>query len=144
MDNVSPFANTNSLIALYLEPHLNTFYKSYHNIITLNAMPTGPLSNLVSSISSPKLSPFHDYTSFSSHPQCTFVLQRYPNNSSSSPKNPDFFMGADDIPSVFSYLQQNGYTIDTNLTKLILKTNISTGGNLNASRKIICTIQYNH
>jgi len=39
MDNDSPFANTNSLIVLYLEPYLNTFYKSYQNIITLNAMP---------------------------------------------------------------------------------------------------------
>jgi len=148
MDNDSPFANTNSLIVLYLEPYLNTFYKSYQNIITLNAMPTGPLALLVSSISSPRLSPFYDTSPFTSYPQCTFALLRYPNNSSTphSPKNPDFFMGADDIPSVFSYLRQNGYTIDTSLTKLILNTNISLAGtsNHNASRKMICTIQYNH
>ena len=94
MDNDSPFANTNSLIVLYLEPYLNTFYKSYQNIITLNAMPTGPLALLVSSISSPRLSPFYDTSPFTSYPQCTFALLRYPNNSSTphSPKNPDFFM----------------------------------------------------
>ena len=152
MDTTSPFAATNTSVVLYLEPHLNTYHKSYQNIITLSAMPPGPLAQLVSSISSPRLSPFYDTSPFASSPQCTFVLQRYPNNQSSSgaasrhsPKNPDFFMGADDIPSVFSYLQQNGYTIDTALTKLIFKSHISFAGNSNhnASRKMICMIQYN-
>jgi hypothetical protein len=147
----SPFASANTSVVLYLEPYLNTYYKSYQNIITLSAMPTGPLAQLVSSISSPKLSPFQEsgpFSSSSSH--CTFILQRYPTNQPSSSaggrhsaKNTDFFMGAEDIPSVFSYLQQNGYIIDTSLTKMLFKSNINVGGNSdNTSRKMICMIQY--
>lgn len=146
----SPFATANSSVVLYLEPYLNTFFKSYQNIITLSSMPSGPLSNLVSTISSPKLSPFHDHSPFSS-PSCTYVLMRYPCSGAGasgrhSAKNPDYFMGADDIPSVFSYLQQNGYTIDTSLTKMLFKSKISIGGPSDSSssgnRKMICMIQY--
>jgi len=146
----SPFATANTTVVLYLEPYLNTYYKSYQNIITLSAMPTGPLAQLVSSISSPKLSPFQECSPFSSASHCTFILQRYPTNQPSygaggrhSVKNTDFFMGAEDIPSVFSYLQQNGYSIDTSLTKMLFKSNINVGGNSdNTSRKMICMIQY--
>lgn len=145
----SPFAAANSSVVLYLEPYLNSFFKSYQNIITLSSMPSGPLSNLVSTISSPKLSPFHDNSPFSS-PSCTFALMRYPTsgNGRHSAKNSDSFMGADDIPSVFSYLQQNGYTIDTSLTKILFKSKISIGGPSESSssssgnRKMICMIQY--
>jgi hypothetical protein len=147
----SPFATANSSVALYLEPYLNTYYKTYQNIITLSSMPNGPLSQLVSTISSPKLSPFQEYGTFSSS-HCFFVLLRYPtsdNGSSASgrhsAKNPDFFMGAEDIPSVFSYLQQNGYTVDTSLTKMLFKSNIAVGAQLDNSagkRKLICMINY--
>jgi hypothetical protein len=145
----SPFATANSSVVLYLEPYLNTYFKSYQNIITLSSMPSGPLSNLVSTISSPKLSPFHDHSPFFSS-SCTYVLMRYPTSgagaSRHSAKNPDYFMGADDIPSVFSYLQQNGYTIDTSLTKMLFKSKINIGGPCDSSssgnRKMICMIQY--
>ena len=130
----SPFASANSSVVLYLEPYLNTYFKTYQNIITLSAAPKGPLAQLVSTISSPKLSPFHGHNPLSSH-NCTFVLLRYPHSGGGSgatgrhsPKNPDYFMGADDIPSVFSYLQQNGYTIDTQLTKMMFKSKIDIGG----------------
>lgn len=146
----SPFTTANSSVILYLEPYLNTYFKSYQNIITLSSMPSGPLSNLVSTISSPKLSPFHDHSPFFSS-SCTYVLMRYPCSGAGaggrySAKNPDYFMGADDIPSVFSYLQQNGYTIDTSLTKMLFKSKINIGGPNDSSssgnRKMICMIQY--
>ena len=128
----SPFATANSSVVLYLEPYLNTFFKSYQNIITLSSMPSGPLSNLVSTISSPKLSPFHDHSPFSS-PSCTYVLMRYPCSGAGasgrhSAKNPDYFMGADDIPSVFSYLQSNGYSVDTNTTNMLQNGRVVVGG----------------
>jgi len=144
----SPFTSANSSVVLYLEPYLNTHYKTYQDIITLSAMPTGPLSQLVSTISSPKLSSFHDYNTLSSH-NCTFVLLRYPSSSIGghhSQKNSDYFMGAEDIPSVLSYLQQNGYKVDTQLTKLLFKSKINVGGNntsmYSGKRKMICMVQY--
>lgn len=141
----SPFYKENSSIVLYLEPILNTYYKTYQNVITLSAMPDGPLADLVTSFSLSKLSRFQEagpgmYTS-----NCTFVLLRYPKNMGSS-KCADYFMTADDIPAVFSYLQNHGYIIDTNLTKMLYKSPITIGGvsekRMSGNRKMICMVQY--
>jgi hypothetical protein len=143
----SPFYKTNTKsIVMYLEPYLNTYYKSYQNIITLSDMPTGPLADLVTPISFPKLSPFQDPPPFSSNPMnCTYVLLRYPKNQcpgKPSLKNMDYFMTADDIPAVFSYLTSNGYKIDTGLTKMLYKSKVAIGGvsekKISGDRKMIC------
>ena len=141
----SPFYKENSSIVLYLEPILNTYYKMYQNVITLSAMPDGPLADLVTSVSVSKLSRFQEaglgmYTS-----NCAFVLLRYPKNMGSL-KCADYFMSADDIPAVFSYLQNHGYTIDTNLTKMLYKSPVTIGGvsekRISGNRKMICMVQY--
>lgn len=151
----SPFASANSSFTLYLEPVLNTYYKTYQNIITVNIMPTGPLEQMVSTISTAKLSPFHQSGVFSAPTigrgsNCTFVLLRYPKSQCggrcSSLKNVDYFMGADDIPSVISYLQSNGYDIDTDITKMLYKSRINIGGvsetRLSGDRRMICMARY--
>ena len=151
----SPFAKSyaNSSVVLYLEPILNTFYKTYQNIITLSSMPAGPLADLVTTISTAKLSPFQEAGAFSSpgmySGNCTYVLLRYPKNvcgGGVSLKNTDYFMGADDIPSVFGYLQSNGYTIDTALTKMLYKSKVVVGGvsetRVSGDRKMICMCNY--
>jgi len=165
-DNQSPFANLGTCngstsVVLYLEPILNSYYKNYQNIITLNAMPAGPIQDMVVPMSMPKLSEFQSASAFSSYQsnnrsnnQCTFVLLRYPKNSSSSSyssvksfKNSDAFMGADDIPAVLSYLQSNGYTIDTSITKMLFKSRAVIGGvaesRMSGDRKMICMVSYN-
>lgn len=105
----SPFSN-NSSFSLYLEPVYNQFLQIYQNIITLDRLPSGPISQLVSRINFPKLSPFQTNSSTFHGEQCVYTLMRYP-----GPKRHDSFMYSDDIPSVFSYLQTNGYTIDNHL-----------------------------
>jgi hypothetical protein len=151
----SPFASANSGFTLYLEPVLNTYYKTYQNIITVNIIPNGPLESMVSAISTSKLSPFQQPGSFSlpiigrGH-NCTFVLLRYPKaqcgGGRPSFKNKDYFMGADDIQSVISYLQNNGYTIDTDITRMLHKSRIIVGGvsetRLSGDRRMICMARY--
>ena len=103
---ISPFDNITGN-AIYLEPILDAISQEYKIIITLDAVPSGPLSTLVFPIRTPELS------IFSSRPReitCKYMLSRYTTSKC--------FMHEDDIPSIFAYLQQNGYTIDKNLTKL--------------------------
>jgi len=103
---ISPFDNITGN-AIYFEPILDAISQEYKNIITLDAVPSGPLSSLVFPIRTPELS------TFSSRPReitCKYMLSRYTTSKC--------FMHEDDIPSIFAYLQQNGYTIDKNLTKL--------------------------
>ena len=56
-------------------------------------------------------------------------------------------MGIDDIPSVLSYLQTHGYTVDTKLTKMLAESRITMGGlsdtRISADRKMICIVGKN-
>lgn len=143
----SPFSSSSGSVVLYLEPVLNTYFKSYQNILTVSSMPSGPLRNLVSRIKFPKLSEFSTFSpfsSFSSVSECgTYVIGRY--TSSINMSNSDAFMYADDIPSVLSYLQTNGYTIDTSLTTMLQKSEVRIGGNTGAygNRRMVCMFTYN-
>lgn len=132
----SPFYGENSVIIMYLEPYLNTYYKGYQNIITLSGMPNGPIADMVTHMKTPRLSIFQEPGPFYSNPfNCTYVLLRYPKNMVPGIKSTDYFMCADDIPAIFSYLRNNGYTIDNTFNH--------NGGisdvRLSGRRKIICS-----
>jgi hypothetical protein len=139
--NESPFASSSGgAVILYLEPFLNTYLKSYQNILTLSAMPPGPLKNIVFRMQSPKLSEFQSPVSCGS--SCLYVLGRY--TSGVNINDNDSFMYSDDIPSVLSYLQTNGYTIDTSLTTMLQKSEIRIGGNgCSGNRRMVCMFSYN-
>ena len=124
----SPFdAMGSKTCTLYLEQMLNSYYKSYQNILTVSNIPDGPLADLIKQISSPKLSPFQSMSAWSPPPtsrtaysqMCMLMLCRYPNPSSI--KYADNFMYAEDIPNVIGYLENNGYKIMTDMTKMAYK-----------------------
>jgi hypothetical protein len=152
----SPFAKhgQGSTFVLYLEPILNPYFKAYQNIITLDRMPSGSISDMVTMANLPRLSPFQEAGVFSSPNfgrsyggSCVHVLLRYPKNSCGfNWKNTDMFMGADDIPSVLGYLKANGYTIDTDITKMMFKSRVEVGGvsdkRFSGDRKVICFVSF--
>ncbi len=119
----SPFDSVNSsVVAIYLEPMLNPYYRCYQDILTVSNMPAGPLAQMVARIGVPKLSEFQSASAFSPPPTarsaysrtCLFALCRYPvNQSGGGPnrKSGDTYMYAADVPNVFGYLENNGYRI---------------------------------
>ena len=139
----SPFANTNSSVVMYLEPYLNSYYKSYQNIITFSDMPTGPLADMVSMISAPKLSPFQQSSPFTSNVNnCMYVLLRYPVSSGRKHGSCiENYMGVEDIPSVFSFLQSNGYVIEDGLTRMIQRGGFGISNSI-SNRRTICMFSY--
>ena len=143
----SPFSNSSSIV-FYLEPVLNPYEKTYMQIITLNSIPNGPLADLVSQIHVPKLSTYQQFHSSIPAHNCVYDLSRYPTTTGQKANfnNPDSFMYADDIPSLFSYLTENGYTIQDNLTDLMFKSKLNLGGisqsRLSGNRKMICFALY--
>jgi len=136
MENQSPFDNMNgNTCTLYLEPMLNSYYKSYQNILTVSNVPEGPLANLIQRINSSKLSPFQNTSAFSPPPlsrtaysqMCMLALSRYPlgvGGTISSNKNVENYMYAADIPNVVGYLENNGYRIMTDITHLAQRGNV--------------------
>jgi hypothetical protein len=149
----SPFTKSKTFV-LYLEPLLNTYYQSYQNVITLNSLPPGPLAEMVVQINMPKLSPFQSAAAYASPfyngSNCRWILLRYPKSiiggmGSGAFKNADSFMGADDIPAVLGYLIENGYTVDTALSKMLYQSRVEIGGvsdiQLSGDRKMIAMIR---
>ena len=134
---------------LYLEPFLNTYYQAYQNVITVNVVPCGPFSDLVSKISVSALSPFQTAGRYASPfyrgGDCMNVVVRYPG---AGIKDAEAFMGQDDIPLVLGYLLENGYTVDTSLTNMLNKSRIVMGGVSDrrggggGDRKMIAMIRY--
>lgn len=124
----SPFDSVNNkTTVLYLETMLNSYFQSYQNILTVSNIPAGPLANMVTRISSPKLSPFQVTSRFSPPPtsrnaysqMCLLALSRYP--VTANVKYADNFMYAADIPNVIGYLESNGYRIMSDMTNLAYK-----------------------
>lgn len=123
----SPFSQTSSY-TLSLEPYLNTYSKQYQTIITIDKMPLGPLSQLVSHYISPKLSPFQRVEN---NHCCKYAIRR---NYSGKAIRDDYFLTTEDMPSLLSYLNANGYTIDANTTKIVQKTG--------TNKNMVCIFTY--
>jgi hypothetical protein len=138
MSDESPFAATSSF-TVYVEAYLDTYNKEYLNIITVDKMPTGPLAPLIVYISSQKLSPFQSQCAFSNN--CTMAISRYYNKGVC--KKGNRFLLAEDIPSLLSFLQANGYSIDTTITKMIQRSNINIGNTAcDNKKKMVCIVSY--
>ena len=146
----SPFSQNSSFV-LYLEPIYNSFLQTYQNIISLNVMPQGPLGNMVTHCQFPKLSSFQEpNVTFDPMMNCVYVLLRFPVSQVGSGygafKHSSNLMGADDIPSVFSYLQSQGYKVDTSLTSMLQDGRVVIGGvsdkRYSGNRKMIAMVSF--
>ena len=137
----SPFDQyKHNTITMFLEPILNTYYQTYQNVITFSDIPAGPIRPMVSTINSRKLSPFQTLPpSAIFSDSCIKVLCRYPGQVLA--KSANCYMGAEDIPAVFSYLAANGYTIESDLTKMMNKSRVTIGGQM-GNKRMICMITY--
>lgn len=152
----SPFeSSSSSVIALYLEPILNSHYKCYQNILTVSNMPNGPLAKMVARIGVPKLSEFQSLSAFSPPPTsrsaysmtCILALCRYPTDQvQCGVKCGDYYMYAGDVPNVFGYLESNGYQIMESLTSMANNGSVDIGtaqpGGFNGRRRFICMFRY--
>lgn len=156
----SPFDNpTNKTVALYLEPMLNSYYKSYQDILTLSDMPAGPLQRMVTRINVPKLSEFQTLSAFSPPPAsrssysttCLLALCRYPTDQPQLARNGakhggDYYMYAGDVPNVYGYLESNGYRILEGLTTMTHRGPVDIASaqpnGFHGRRRLICMFRY--
>lgn len=95
--------------ALCLRVFLDKHYECYRNIITINEMPEGALRQLVRRVQNPILSPFEIHDPCGNHTKCLWALFTIYNQ----------HMTEKDIPHLISFLTNNGYIVDTKITKLM-------------------------
>lgn len=140
MEPTSIFDVSNSSVSFYLDNVLDGQSKTYYKVISLSAIPTGPLANMVAVRRFSPLSEFQTMGPWDNHrSSCKYVLLRYPKGTVdvSSISN---LMSQQDIPSLFAYLTSNGYQVQTELSKLISDQGLHSGGA--SSRKFICFATY--
>jgi hypothetical protein len=126
--------------SLYSQPYLDLNNQCYKNIVVVNVKPKGPLGNFVRLVKFPVLSEFkQNYCN--SNNLCGYALiSLYEiNNGNCSSSS---LMDVNEIPDLISFLLENGYTIDTNITKMFNTSNIRF--NTNIGNELICFITYNN
>jgi len=100
----------------------------YKKIIRINKFPQGPgpLQQIVKRVRSPRLSRFDVFTDNCSinafNPPCIFVI--------CNPNAPHEFLTVDELPELMSFLIDNGYKIDTSITKMLMKSNVKPSNDL--------------
>ena len=123
--------------SLYSQPYLDTYNQCYKNIVTINAIPKGPLASIVKRIQFPALSEFKDYGSCNSTKKCGLALLSI--DDTCFCKND--LMDVNEVPNLISYLLSNGYTVDTNITKMLNQSDIRF--QTNNANILICFVTYN-
>ncbi len=137
----SPFDNVMSY-NVYIEPYLNTYYKEYQRILTIDKQPAGPLAPLVRPINAKPLSPFYSTPVMADPFSCTYAIMRYPNGMAGKAING--FLTNKDIPSFVAYLKAHGYSVDMDVLKITNMCDAShtfndhTGG----KKTLVCTFTY--
>ena len=116
--------NNNNYYTLTIEPYLNTHTKQYQNIIVIDNMPNGPLQKFVTRYMPQKLSPFYDVNE-TIHCKYAIVARQ----------NKDFVTDAE-LPALLSFLNSNGYTVDSQTTKVVQKSNIA------HKKNFVCIFSY--
>lgn len=121
-----------SVYALYIQPYYDSFCEEYINIITINKMPSGPLSNFVSTIRFNRLSEFNTFNKC--NPLCLYAIKTISGISC----NNQNILQSEQVDDLINFLIENNYTINKDLTKLMNNDRIY----LNNGRKLLFYINH--
>ncbi len=93
--------------------------QAYKNIVTINIIPEGPLVSIVRRIQNRPLSKFQGYQTqnYNHNQRCLLALV--------SLKEPGRLMDINEVPDLCSFLSENGYRIETNITQMFNTGNIN-------------------
>jgi hypothetical protein len=119
--------NFSRVYTLTTQPFLDNCQQSYTNIITINLIPEGPLKFFVRRVNFTPLSPFQGNTRYQ---KCGLALVSFVNQTR--------YMSPDEIPDLFAFLTENGYLIDTRVTKMMNTSEVRL-----TNRNLLCFITYN-
>ena len=125
--------------SLFSRPYLDTYNQCYKNIVILNNMPQGPLANLVVRVNFPPLSEFSYPGQCDRTKQCGLAILSFGMGCGKVSSN---LMVVDEVPDLISFLVENGYTVDTSITKMFNTSDIRF--DTNTGNKLICFVTYHN
>ena len=103
-----------SLYSFYIQPYYDTANEQYINIVTINKNPNGPLSNYITTLRYNKLSDFSGFNK-TCKPLCIYAIKNI-NLSSCNNLN---LLSAENIDELVTFLIENNYTINKDITKIM-------------------------
>ncbi len=120
----------NATFSLFTETILHPYSQTYQNVITLSAYPAGPLSSLTIPLKYSRLSEFSPPYVGNGGGCGGLALNRNASGGGGrgAKANGYSYMCDFDLPIIYSYLLANGYTINTDITRIMLKQKIDYGG----------------
>ena len=117
------------IYSLTTRPYLDNCNQCYTNIITINLIPEGPLKFFVRKVNFLPLSPFQQPGPCTRYDQCGLALMSF--------INCNRYMSPNEIPDLFAFLTENGYAIDTSVTKMMNTSDIRL-----TNRNLLCFFKY--
>ncbi len=118
--------------------HYDNLNKCYKKILTIDREPQGELKKYTKILNNTKLSPFQENTPCSNYQHCLYVITNINNTASytgSCTGSCTDFLDIDRQGDLITFLLKNNYTIETDLTRLLIENN--------TSKDIIFAIKYN-
>lgn len=134
-------------VSLFSQPYLDKYSQCYKNIVVVSHMPKGPLSELVRLVQFPPLSEFKQPGPCSPYKTCGYALLSLDYRGCSGFSNYGYskcsndLMVVDEVPTLISFLLENGYSVDTSITKMFYQSDIRF--DTNTGNKLICFVTYN-
>lgn len=121
-----------STFTITSQPYYDPYNQCYKNILMVNIEPQGPLRRLVRRIQLPRLSPFQKEGPCYSVQKCGLAI-----HSLSELTNGCNLMTPDEIPGLISFLQANGYQIETQITNMLNQSDVKIN-----NKRLVFTVSY--
>ena len=123
-----------TIYSLYIEPYYDSQCQQYINIVTINTIPVGPLSDYVTQL---RFNTLSDFTGLNNkcRPLCIYAIKTINSRSCNSLN----LLSSEQIDDLICFLMENNYTINKDLTKLMNNDRIV----LNNGRILLFYINYN-
>lgn len=105
-----------------LKPYYDSITQCYKQIIVVSPKPNKPLINITKKLAPSRLSPFREFSDCDPYPKCFYAIL--------NPENMCDFLDINDLPILLCYLTDNGYQIQNQITKIMMKANTPIGETL--------------
>lgn len=119
--------NTNPIktFTITSQPFYDQYNQCYKNIMMVNVEPQGPLRKFIRRIQLPRLSPFQREGPCNPIQQCGLAIQSIIGFEQCTKYNSGCnLMTPNEIPELISFLNGNGYQIETQITNMLLQSEI--------------------
>jgi hypothetical protein len=114
--------------------YYDSFRQNYRNILMVNVEPPGPLRLHVRRLRLPRLSPFKRNVYQSNFQGCGLAIV---NSLILGARNGLDLMSPEELPFLITYLESNGYQIDTQITNMLNLSEIKL-----TNRKLVFNVTY--